>query len=238
MCQPCLKSNVSNTAFLDSAYIGSLPEIDQLVQDWLKEQEVPGAGVGVVTNNAVSYLKGYGFARLGNAGGPDQDHTPWTVGTPSMVGSISKTITALGILRLYERGLIDLEAHVLNYVPFIGPFPYGNPHWLSPSVTIRKLLSHTTGLPTSPVWSHPSTEAQLQATFPSAGDHPGEHPRFAYWGYETTPLQGFEGSSTARYSNTGYALLGAVIDGVSQSQSLPAVEHGYQNFSLLRKICG
>src|SRR6185369_12561252 len=92
----------------------------------------------------------------------------------------------------------------------------------------RGLLSHTSGLAYSPVWSYPSTEAQLKAAFPTGGAHPGAQPRYAYWGYESTPVVGFAEGSTARYSNAGYALLGAVIDTVTQS--LPEKERGYERF--------
>lgn len=230
MCEPCSAFNVSTTGFLDSEYLGTNPGIDSLISQELEEKGIPGAAVGVVRDNEVWYLNGYGLARLGNPGAPPpQAAAPWTVATPSSVGSISKTITALGVLRLSDRGMLDLDDHVLNYVSSVAaPFPYGNLQWLSPTMTIRGLLGHTTGLPHEPVFSHPSTDEQLQAVFPSAGEHPGAHPRYAYWSYETTPLAGFDPGDSASYSNVGYALLGAVIDNLSQS--LPPYERGYERF--------
>lgn len=226
MCKPGSDFNINLTYLKDQKYVGTLPEIDNRMLSFLQTNNILGGALGIVKNNEITYLKAYGNATFGSPeAGPEQNGAPFTIGTPSSVGSISKTLTALGILRLYERGYLDLEDSVSQYVPFIPTF------WqpFSP-MTIRELLSHRSGLRRDPVWGFPSTEAQLRSVFPDAGDHPGIEPRFAYWGYRSTPNDGFAPGSTARYSNTGYALLGAVIDFITQRDEFDPIERGYENF--------
>jgi CubicO group peptidase (beta-lactamase class C family) len=226
MCNPCSDFNINLTYLKDQKYVGTLPEVDSRVTSFLQDNNILGGALGIVKNNEISYLKAYGNATLGNPeAGTEQNGAPFTIGTPSSVGSISKTLTALGILRLYERGYLDLEDSVSQYVPFIPA------SWQAFSpMTIRELLSHRSGLRRDPVWGFPSTEEQLRDVFPDAGEHPGIEPRFAYWGYRSTPNDGFAPGSTARYSNTGYALLGAVIDFITQRDEFDARERGYENF--------
>lgn len=229
MCKPCSPFNVNLTDLKDQKYIGTISDVDSKMTSFLQNYNILGGALGVVKNNEISYLKAYGSATLGNPeAGTSQSQNggrPFTVGTPSSVGSISKTLTALGILRLYERGYLDLDDAVSQYVPVIPTF------WQTFSpLTIRELLSHRSGLRRDPVWGFPSTEEQLRSVFPSAGEHPGIEPRYAYWGYRSTPNNGFAQGSTARYSNTGYALLGAVIDFITQRDEFDDVEKGYENF--------
>lgn len=226
MCKPCSDFNVKLTYLKDQKYVGTLPEVDSKVSSFLQDNNILGGALGIVKNNEISYLKAYENATLGNPeAGTEQNGAPFTIGTPSSVGSISKTLTALGILRLYERGYLDLEDSVSQYVPFIPA------SWQAFSpMTIRELLSHRSGLRRDPVWGFPSTEEQLRDVFPDAGEHPGIEPRLAYWGYRSTPNDGFAPGSTARYSNTGYALLGAVIDFITQRDEFDDIERGYENF--------
>ncbi|MEM6613629.1 MAG: serine hydrolase domain-containing protein [Cyanobacteria bacterium P01_C01_bin.72] len=226
MCKPCSDFNVNLTYLKDQKYVGTISDVDSKMSSFLESNNILGGALGIVKNNEISYLKTYGNATLGNPeAGTNQDGAPFTIGTPSNVGSISKTLTALGILRLYERGYLDLDDTVSQYMPFIPSF------WQAVSpLTIRELLSHQSGIRRDPVWGFPSTEEQLRSVFTDAGEHPGIEPRYAYWGYRSTPNDGFESGSTARYSNTGYALLGAVIDFITQRDEFDDIEQGYENF--------
>jgi hypothetical protein len=164
----------------------------------------PGLAVGIMRDNAVRHLKGYGLADR-------ERNRPFTHATLSVVGSVSKTWTALAVLRLMEMGLVDLDDPIGDYlsVPVV---------WHE--LTVRQLLSHTSGLKRDPDFSEPlnTSEKLSEHLFPTLNPpltQLGIHPRFVVASYAGTPVLGFEENRTARYSNTGYMLLGALIDHVA-----------------------
>lgn len=217
----CHPSHVMVTALKDEAHAGSLPAVDALMEAFLEAANVPGAAVGIVVNDELAHLRAYGVADLDSG-------RPFTIGTPSPVGSISKSITALAMLRLAELGYVELDAEANGYLP-VSP-----PQWAG--ITVRDLLGHTAWLERDPTWSYPSTEDELQAVF--GGDHPGIHPRQALLGYMSTPVvpeAERPTQLTGLYSNTGYLVAGAVIDAVAVEHGLPqaggVVPHdGYEPF--------
>jgi CubicO group peptidase (beta-lactamase class C family) len=67
-----------------------------------------------------------------------------TVNTPMSVQSITKSVTAWGIMRLREKGLINLDAPVSQYLKS-WQFPLSD--YPTEKITVRQLLSHTSGMP-------------------------------------------------------------------------------------------
>ncbi|HSM86661.1 MAG TPA: serine hydrolase domain-containing protein [Candidatus Limnocylindrales bacterium] len=105
------------------------PEIDEIANHVLAASGAPSASVAIVENGKITFLKAYGKARL----------EPAMAARPEMrysIGSISKQFTATAILMLEEEGKLSLEDHVGKWVPGL---TRGN------EVTIRQLLSHTSG---------------------------------------------------------------------------------------------
>jgi len=98
--------------------------------------DIPGVVVATVVNGAPSHTYAYGYANL-------ERRTPMTPDTVFRVASISKSLTAWGVMRLAEQGQIDLDGpaeRYLNRWPLaISPFP-------TSAVTVRRLLNHTAGL--------------------------------------------------------------------------------------------
>jgi len=110
--------------------------VDSTTPRLLEEFAVPGAAVALIQRGEVAWMRGYGLADVESV----QSVTPDTVFN---VGSISKTVTAWGILRLVDRGKVDLDRPVQSYLK----------RWHLPSssydndgVTVRRLLSHTSGV--------------------------------------------------------------------------------------------
>src|SRR5437868_1875528 len=104
-------------------------KIDKAAQDVLAHTGVPSASVAIVKDGAMAYVQAYGAARL----------DPNTQARSAMrysIGSISKQFTAAAILLLQEDGKLSLDDKVAKYVPNL---TRGN------EVTIRQLLSHTSG---------------------------------------------------------------------------------------------
>jgi CubicO group peptidase (beta-lactamase class C family) len=113
-----------------------IESVDKSVPGALHEYNVPGLAVALIRNGVVVWMKGYGFADVASA-------RPITPDTAFNVGSLSKTATAWGVMRLVERGNVELDQPVDAYLK----------GWrLPPSkfeakqVTIRRVLSHTAGI--------------------------------------------------------------------------------------------
>jgi CubicO group peptidase (beta-lactamase class C family) len=101
----------------------------------MQAAHIPGLALSVVRGNQVVYLKRYGIA------GPDgRGVTPQT---PFILGSTSKSFTALAIMQLVEAGKIDLDAPVTQYLPWFRTADEA----ASARITVRDLLNQDSGLP-------------------------------------------------------------------------------------------
>jgi D-alanyl-D-alanine carboxypeptidase len=104
-------------------------KIDKLTVETLAKSGVPSASIAVVKDGQLVYLKAYGEARL----------EPKTAATSEMrysIGSISKQFTAAAVLLLQEQGKLSLDDKVSKFIPDLTR---------ANEVTIRELLSHTSG---------------------------------------------------------------------------------------------
>jgi CubicO group peptidase (beta-lactamase class C family) len=110
-------------------------QIDAYLEARMRTAHIPGLALGVVRGNEVIYLKGYGIA---GPGGPAV-----TPQTPFIIGSLSKSFTALAVMQLVESGQINLDAPVTKYLPW---FRTADPA-ASAQITVRQLLHQTSGLP-------------------------------------------------------------------------------------------
>ena len=83
--------------------------IDAYVENHMAEHQIPRLALSIVHNNEIVYTQGYGVA--------SPDGTPVTPQTPFILGSTSKSFTALAIMQLVEAGEIELDATVQTYLP-------------------------------------------------------------------------------------------------------------------------
>jgi CubicO group peptidase (beta-lactamase class C family) len=157
--------------------------IDRFVRSELARQRVPGMSVAVLRGDSVLLARGYGYANV-------EHHVPATDSTVYEVGSVSKQFTAAAVVMLSEQGRLSLDDPIIRFLP------EGSGVW--PRVTIRHLLTHTSGIPddTIPDWHRDYTEAELAR---SAAAQPLD----------------FEPGDRESYSSTGYALLGFIIHRVT-----------------------
>jgi CubicO group peptidase (beta-lactamase class C family) len=130
--------------------------------------------------------KGYGKADFDKG-------TTNTKQTKFDIASLTKQITALAIMQLEEKKLLDVNDKVDKYLP---SFPHGN------EITIHQLLSHTSGLP-----QH-STEFDIKKFRPS-------NKSFGIEGKDENVKLTFTPGTSFQYSNAGYILLGYIIEKVS-----------------------
>lgn len=116
------------TAPLTATDVGAW--LDGLVPAALDRSGIAGAAVTVVRDGQVLAARGYGSAGPGRPVDPAR--------TLFRVGSVSKVATAVAVLQLADRGLVDLDADVRRHLDIDVPMPRG-------PVTLRNLLSHTAG---------------------------------------------------------------------------------------------
>ena len=174
-------------------------QIDQMAPGLLEKYRVPGVAVALVHDGEVAWVQGYGRAYEINS-------VPVSTETVFQVASISKSITAWGIMRLVEEGRIDLGASVEMYLT----------SWKLPTfdfdhqgVTVRRLLSHTAGLD---VWNYPGVlpgESQPSLVDLLSGAASGEAVRVRW-----------QPGSREKYTNGGYVLLQLLVEDVT-GESFP-----------------
>ncbi|TVQ51827.1 MAG: class A beta-lactamase-related serine hydrolase, partial [Spirulina sp. DLM2.Bin59] len=192
-CQTQLSSSSRSQAIMQSSSQGSseiTAAIDRIVEATLWE-EGPGVAVLILDDGEILHQKGYGFRDV-------EQRLPITVDTAFDLASVSKQMTAMGILILMEAGALDLDAAVTTYVPdFDDPDP-DNP------ILITDLLYHTSGLAdyTGAAWQ--GTDAEFSRL--TLEDH-------LQWlnEQEIESDRGVE----FEYNNSGYALLALIIQRVS-----------------------
>jgi CubicO group peptidase (beta-lactamase class C family) len=112
-----------------------LASIDAYLEKEMREVHIPGLALGIVRNDEVVHLRGFGQA--------DPAGRPVTPQTPFILASASKSFTALAIMQLVEAGRIDLDATVRRYLPAFRVADEA----ASARMTVRHLLHHTSGLP-------------------------------------------------------------------------------------------
>lgn len=113
-----------------------ISNIDEFMLNEIERLNIPGASLAIVKGNQVEYLQGYGVS--------SPDGTAMTPQTPVVIGSVSKSFTALAIMQLVEQGKINLEDTVQSVIPW---FQIADKEE-SKKITIQHLLNQTSGLST------------------------------------------------------------------------------------------
>ncbi|HKE57331.1 MAG TPA: serine hydrolase domain-containing protein, partial [Pyrinomonadaceae bacterium] len=162
-------------------------KVDKLAAEALEKSGVPSASVAIVKDGQIVYLKAYGSARL-------EPKTPATSAMRYSIGSISKQFTAAAILLLQEEGKLSLDDKVAKFIPDLTR---------ANEVTIRQLLSHTSGYQdywpqdyVMPMMLKPVTSAKIMDM------------------WARKPLD-FDPGTKWQYSNTNYVIAGAIIEKAS-----------------------
>jgi CubicO group peptidase (beta-lactamase class C family) len=110
-------------------------EIDAHIERQMERLNIPGAALAIVEGDEIVHLRGFGRARPGGEAPTPQ--------TPFIIGSLTKSFTALAVMQLVEAGKIDLDAPVQRYLHW---FRVADPQ-ASAQMTVRHLLNQTSGLP-------------------------------------------------------------------------------------------
>jgi CubicO group peptidase (beta-lactamase class C family) len=166
-------------------------EIDVYLTQLVEERRFSGS-VLVARGGAILLERGYGLADRSCA-------VPNTPETTFRIGSITKQFTAMAILQLQEAGKLDVDDPITRYLP-----DYPIPARDGVAITVHHLLSHTSGIPEFFTVYSP--------------DDPGSWPRtpreIVYKIAANHPLD-FTPGTTFSYSNTGYLVLGLIVEEAS-----------------------
>jgi D-alanyl-D-alanine carboxypeptidase len=167
---------------------GALREqVDALARKALSESGVPSASIAIVQAGAITYAQAYGDARI-------DPHTPAAPAMRYSIGSISKQFTAAAVLLLEEDGKLSLDDPVSRFVPNL---TRGN------EVTIRELLSHTSGY--QDYW--PQDYVMPSMLQPVTADK-----ILDLWARK--PLD-FDPGTQWQYSNTNFVIAGLIVEKAS-----------------------
>lgn len=162
--------------------------IDSLARALFAQHELQG-NILVTDKGKPVYEKPFGYADVSK-------QLPNTSSTSFMLASVSKIFTSVAILQLKEKGKLKLDASVSKYLP---DFPYAN-------ISIRQLLSHTSGLPDYQIFEGPNSD-EPSRIFSNADFIP------AIRNYKAGLL--FQPGERWSYSNVGFGLLALIVEKVS-----------------------
>src|SRR5215203_4034018 len=162
-------------------------EVDKFVRAAMQERQIPGAAIVVVKNGKIVKKQGYGVASV-------EFGVPVTTETVFEIGSVTKQMTAAAVMLLVEDGKINPDAQISVYLP--------NTPEAWRGVTVRNLLTHTSG-----VKSYTAIGAGFELSKHLTRDE-------FIKALAAYPLD-FEPGSRYSYSNSGYNLLGFIIEAAS-----------------------
>ena len=169
------------------------PEIQAAVEAYVERElaalGVPGAAVAIVRDDEVVFAKGYGKA--------DADGRAVTSTTPFDLASVSKSLTAIAVMQQVDRGALELDAAVSQYLPW-----YGAEGATLREVTVRDLLGHASG------WTLGDGQANLADT----GGGPDAIERNVRRLSNTAPSHE---RGEFEYSNANYDTLALLVETVS-----------------------
>ena len=170
------------------------------VDDILSRRPAVGLAVGVVRHGTLESFCGRGLADI-----PSQE--PVTEDTVFRIASISKTLTAVAVLQLWEQALLDLDRPADDFLRAFRLVP-ARPGWRP--ATVRHLLTHTAGVPQS---VHPTR--MLGSGWFGESVAPEERvPTLAEY-YGGSLRLAAEPGTVCTYTDHGFAVLGQVVEDVS-----------------------
>ena len=167
-------------------YAATAKALDALIREQVEDKRLPALSIALVDDGRIVWAEGFGHA-------DPKTKKAATAETVYRVGSVSKLFTDIAVMRLVEKGLVDLDAPVTRYLPNFQPKnPFKKP------ITLRHLMAHRSGLVReSPVGSYfDPKEPSLEKTIASLND--------------TTLLH--EPGTKTKYSNAGVSVVGRVLE--------------------------
>ncbi len=129
-------------------------QLEQIIRNYMRKYKIPGLAISIFQQNKILFSKGFGARDL-------EQFAPMTPETLIGIGSITKSITAFGIMKLVERGKLSLKDSVSKYLDFA-------PFTTHPDILIEHILSHSSGVP--------AADGGLASLFYTFGDYKRVYP--------------------------------------------------------------
>ena len=186
----------------DSSQFEELEGLDKKVRAYMKRWELKGASLAITRNDSLLYAKGYGWADEEIGIGMQPSHI-------MRIASVSKLITAAGIMVLQDRDSLSIKdtvfgpSGILNDSLFTSIIKDRNHH----KITVEHLLRHQGGFHRDPLFSSRDVKHQMRL------DHPPVKEDF--YRLVLSRRLSFAPGSWQKYSNFGYLLLSEIIEKVS-----------------------
>jgi CubicO group peptidase (beta-lactamase class C family) len=165
----------------------AMPDVDRIFRRYVAERKIPGMGWGVVIDGRLAHVESAGV-------GDRSRNSPITAGTVFRIASMTKSFTALAMLKLRDEGKLSLEDPVAKWLPEFARMEL--PTRDTAPLRVRQILSHSAGFPEDNPWA----DQQLGA---SDADLTGWLRRGIP--FSTPPGTRYE------YSNYAFGLLGRIV---------------------------
>ena len=181
---------------------GDTAALNAYIAYCMEEHHLPGVVTAIVHQDYLLWLKAYGYRDL-------ERQRPMTDSTIFWLASVSKTITSTALMQMQENGLLYLDENINNYLPF----QVVNPHYSSPPVTARRLITHTSSIADD--WSLLSSLTTFGYDSPiPLGDF-----MFGYFDpsgqyYSPNHFYQYPAGWTFNYSNVGLGLSGYLVEAI------------------------
>lgn len=197
----CVLLLIGDVAF--SQIIPKYDSIDISVKNYMLEKKVPGFVACVVKDSVMIWSKSYGHADI-------KKNIPMSVDAIMNIGSISKTFTTTAAMQLWEKGLIDLDTDINEYLDF----NIKNPNYPDTPITIFQILTHTSSICDGKAYDHSyscgdptmSLNEWIYNNLTTEGKYYNEGTNFCNW----SP------GSKNQYSNIAFGLLGLIVEEVAK----------------------
>jgi CubicO group peptidase (beta-lactamase class C family) len=189
---PGLRASAEQPATRVDKLRSAVAAIDKVFIDFTTREHIPGASWGVIVDGELVHVGVTGHRELAGKSAVDAD-------TVFRIASMTKSFTAMAILKLRDEGKLSLDDPAERYVPELKALKY--PTTDSPRITIRHLLSHAEGFPEDNPWGDQQlavTDDEMSAMM-RAGIPFSNAPGVAY-----------------EYSNYGFAILGRIVSVVAR----------------------
>ncbi|AQG79584.1 serine hydrolase domain-containing protein [Spirosoma montaniterrae] len=185
--QPPIFADADRLEKLKAAF----PIVEKLYRDRFEKAHYPGLAFGIVLDGKLVYSGGMGFANVAKK-------LPATPKSLFRIASMTKSVTAMAILKLRDEGKLRLDDPAEQYIPELKKHKYLTTD--SPRITVRNLMTHSAGFPEDNPWGDrqlADSDADLLNLI-KGGITNSNAPGVAY-----------------EYSNLGFAMLGRIITLVS-----------------------
>lgn len=187
---PAMEQNQSKV--LDERFAGQQHQLAEILLQSANELEAPAISVAIGINNQLIWANALGHADI--AAGKKA-----STGTQFRIGSVSKSVTSLGMGQLMEAGKLNLDTPIQGYLPYFGSS--------KPKITIRQLASHTSGIRNyKPCFCFPAHEGLNNDQFESVAEG------IAVFGNDKLL---FEPGSDFSYATYNYTLISGAMEEIT-----------------------